>query len=129
MVTTDAEGHIPRSWFRTHVWVPARAAAGLGAGVRVQDLRHAHASWLLAGGADIETVKERLGHASILTTQKYLHSLPEADDAAVDAFTRIRRPKRMTVERGTNACSFGTKRPWVQIPPPRPNVGLDLHKR
>jgi site-specific recombinase XerD len=89
-VTTDGEGHIPRSWFRAHVWVPARTAAGLVAGVRVQDLRHAHASWLLAGGVDIETVKERLGHGSIVTTQKYLHSLPEADDAAVDAFTRVR---------------------------------------
>jgi site-specific recombinase XerD len=71
--------------------VPVRKAAGLEAGVRVQDLRHAHASWLLAGGADIEIVKERLGHGSIVTTQKYLHSLPEADDAAVDAFTRIRQ--------------------------------------
>lgn len=90
-LTTDAEGHIPRSWFRSHIWVPAREAAGLDAGVRVQDLRHAHASWLIAGGADIETVKERLGHGSIVTTQKYLHSLPEADDAAVDAFTRIRQ--------------------------------------
>lgn len=90
-ITTDAEGHIPRSWFRAHVWVPAREAAGLQAGLRVQDLRHAHASWALAGGADIETVKERLGHGSIVTTQKYLHSLPEADDAAVDAFTKIRQ--------------------------------------
>jgi site-specific recombinase XerD len=59
--------------------------------VRVNDLRHAHASWLLAGGADLQVVKERLGHGSILTTQKYLHSLPEADDAAVNAFTKIRR--------------------------------------
>jgi hypothetical protein len=36
-------------------------------------------------------VKERLGHASILTTQKYLHTLPEeGDDSAVTAFTAIR---------------------------------------
>ena len=28
----------------------------------------AHASWLLAGGADIQVVKERLGHAAITTT-------------------------------------------------------------
>jgi hypothetical protein len=88
-VTTD--GHIPRSWFRANVWAPARTSAGLDDTVRVHDLRHAHASWLLAGGADIEVVKERLGHGSILTTQKYLHSLPEANDAAVDAFTKIRR--------------------------------------
>jgi integrase len=88
-VTTD--GHIPRSWFRENVWTPARDGAELDAHVRVYDLRHAHASWLLAGGADIQVVKERLGHSSILTTQKYLHSLPEADDAAVDAFAKIRR--------------------------------------
>jgi len=61
----------------------------------VHSLRHAHASWLLAGGADLETVKERLGHATILTTQKYLHTLPEeADDTALDAFARVRNRKR-----------------------------------
>ncbi|ETK32772.1 tyrosine-type recombinase/integrase [Microbispora sp. ATCC PTA-5024] len=53
-------------------------------------LRHAHASWLLAGGADLQVVKERLGHASISTTEKYLHTLPDADETALDAFTRIR---------------------------------------
>jgi integrase len=89
MLTTD--GHIPRSWFRTAIWAPARDEAKLEMTVRVYDLRHAHASWLLAGGADIQAVKDRLGHGSIVTTQKYLHSLPEADDAAVDAFTKIRR--------------------------------------
>ena len=35
-------------------------------------------------------VKERLGHASIATTEKYLHSLPTADETALDALTRIR---------------------------------------
>ena len=53
-------------------------------------MRHAHASWLLAGGADLQVVKERLGHASISTTEKYLHSLPTADETALDALTRIR---------------------------------------
>jgi site-specific recombinase XerD len=48
-------------------------AAGLGIRVRIHDLRHAHASWLLAGGADLQVVKERLGHATIATTEKYLH--------------------------------------------------------
>jgi integrase len=89
-VTTDADGHIPRSWFRDQVWRPACDQAALPVGVRVHDLRHAHASWLLAGGADLQVVKERLGHASIVTTQRYLHSLPEADDAALDAFAKIR---------------------------------------
>jgi integrase len=90
-LTTD--GHIPRSWFRTNIWYPALERAQIGK-VRIHDLRHAHASWLLAGGADLQVVKERLGHANISTTQKYLHTLPEADDAAVDAFSRVRRRTR-----------------------------------
>lgn len=58
--------------------------------VRGHDLRHAHASWLLAGGADLQVVKERLGHSSISTTEKYLHTLPDTDDTALDAFAKIR---------------------------------------
>ena len=87
----DTDGHIPADWFRHQVWYPARQAAGLDE-VRIHDLRHAHASWLLAGGADLQVVKERLGHASIATTEKYLHSLPTADETALDALTKIRNP-------------------------------------
>ncbi|MDX6296081.1 MAG: hypothetical protein QOH50_5411 [Kribbellaceae bacterium] len=54
------------------------------------DLRHAHASWLLAGGADLQVVKERLGHLKISTTERYLHSLPNADETALDALDKIR---------------------------------------
>ena len=56
----------------------------------VHDLRHAHASWLLAGGADIQTVKERIGYGSLRTTDKYLHTLPNTDDTALDALRPIR---------------------------------------
>jgi integrase len=66
----ETDGHIPADWFRHQVWYPARTAVGL-AGLRVHDLRHAHASWLLAGGADLQVVKERLGHASIVTTERH----------------------------------------------------------
>jgi hypothetical protein len=86
----DEEGHIGRNWFRRMVWRPACGAAGLVDSPRFHDLRHSHASWLLAGGADLQVVKERLGHASIMTTQRYLHTLPDADETAVEAFSRIR---------------------------------------
>lgn len=86
----DTDGHIPRDWFRLKVWKPALERAGITFNVRAHDMRHAHASWLLAGGADLQTVKERLGHGSITTTEKYLHTLPDADDLALDAFSRIR---------------------------------------
>jgi integrase len=87
----DSDGHIPADWFRNQVWLPARKAAGLSK-VRVHDLRHAHASWLIAGGADLQVVKERLGHSSIATTEKYLHSLPTADETALDALAKMRGP-------------------------------------
>jgi integrase len=87
----DTDGHIPRAWFRQEVWIPTLEKVGLGFDVRFHDLRHAHASWLLAGGADIQVVKERMGHSSIMTTQKYLHTLPNADAAAVAALDSIRR--------------------------------------
>jgi integrase len=90
----DTDGHIPRDWFRLKVWKPALDRAGITFSVRAHDLRHAHASWLLAGGADLQMVKERLGHGSIATTEKYLHTLPEADDLAVDAFAKIRNRTR-----------------------------------
>ena len=86
-----SDGHIPRDWFRRETWLPALKVAGLDFHVRLHDLRHAHASWLLAGGADLQVVKERLGHGSIKTTEKYLHTLPEADETAIAAFGRIRR--------------------------------------
>jgi integrase len=53
-------------------------------------LRHAHASWLLAGGADLQVVNERLGHAKIPTTEGYLHTLPDAGQAALAALGKIR---------------------------------------
>jgi integrase len=61
----DTEGHIPRRWFSENVWQPARAAAGLGDGVTMHSLRHAHASWLqvsgVASGASFGGLREHRG--------------------------------------------------------------------
>ncbi|TDC18231.1 site-specific integrase [Actinomadura bangladeshensis] len=50
------------SWFRNHCRHSARAAADLGWSPRIHAVRHAQASWLLAGGAGLQVVEERLGH-------------------------------------------------------------------
>ena len=88
--TPDTDGHLPRGWWRTQVWYPSCDAAGLHPRPRTHDLRHSHASWLLAGGADLEVVRQRLGHGSIVTTGKYIHTLPTADDTALAALNRTR---------------------------------------
>jgi integrase len=83
-------GPISRANFRTRIWLSALTRAGLGSDVRFHDLRHTHASWLLAGGADLKVVMDRMGHAQLATTQRYLHTLPDTDDRALDAFQRTR---------------------------------------
>jgi integrase len=82
---------LSRGNFNTRFWRPAIVKAGIDFPLRTHDLRHAHASWLLAGGADLKSVMERMGHSQIMTTQKYLHTLPDADKKALAAFESVRR--------------------------------------
>jgi len=99
--SVETDGHVPRGSFRQHIWLPAVEAAQLPAAVKVHGLRHAHASWLLAGGADLQVVRERLGHSSIVTTQKYLGTLDETDQTAIEALSRIRNRGRTHASRST----------------------------
>jgi integrase len=90
LFTSTAGTALSRNNFRCKFWVPAVKAAKLEQTVTFHNLRAAHASWLLAGGADIVAVQERLGHRQITTTQQYTGTLPDAGERALDAFRRIR---------------------------------------
>jgi integrase/recombinase XerD len=70
-------GHLTRQHF-AHELKKLAARAGLPAGkVSPHVLRHAFASHLLAGGADLRAVQQMLGHADISTTQIYTHVLAD----------------------------------------------------
>jgi integrase len=90
LFSTSTGSPVSRNVFRTRVWLPAIERSGIRQRVRFHDLRGAHASWLLAGGADLKAVMDRLGHKQIQTTQQYLGRLPDADDRALAAFESVR---------------------------------------
>jgi integrase len=58
--------------------------------IRFHDLRHTHASLLVAGGEPIKVVSERLGHAHpAFTMHTYQHLLPGMSAAAADRFAAV----------------------------------------
>lgn len=66
-------------------WYAVRSSAGIP-GLRLHDLRHSCASFMLAAGASPRTVMKTLGHSQIgLTMNTYTHVLPEIEREAIDA--------------------------------------------
>lgn len=64
-------------------WRKYRRRRGLP--VRFHDLRHSHASQLLAAGIHVKVVSERLGHASVgITLDTYSHVIPALQEEAAE---------------------------------------------
>ncbi|OTW83834.1 site-specific integrase [Bacillus thuringiensis serovar sumiyoshiensis] len=58
--------------------------------IRFHDLRHTHATLLLAKGVNVKVVSERLGQSNIkITLDTYSHVLPTMQEDAVNKIEKI----------------------------------------
>jgi integrase len=72
-------------------WNTARTTAGLS-DVRVHDLRHSFASFLVNAGCSLYEVQKILGHASVTMTQRYSHLSQESLRRAADCAGSVVMP-------------------------------------
>ncbi len=56
--------------------------------IKFHSLRHTSATLLLLNGVNIKTVSNRLGHTNLSTTNRYLHTLAEADTIAAETLEK-----------------------------------------
>lgn len=81
--TSEGKPLNPNNLYRNFAAIIARADVPA---IRIHDLRHTHATLLLAAGTPIKAVSERLGHAKTsITLDTYAHVLPDMQDRAVEA--------------------------------------------
>lgn len=74
----------PASWFREFLKVNNLPP------INPDGLRHTGASLLIAQGIDVQTIRQRLGHARASTTMDiYAHAFQECDELATDAFDQV----------------------------------------
>lgn len=81
----------------TEFWTPAsvshrfrRLCEKAGVSLRLHDLRHASATWLLGGNIPVRDVSARLGHASTqMTLDTYGHAIPAHDQAAAEVIAGL----------------------------------------
>ena len=98
-----------------HSWNAARKEAGL-AEVRIHDLRHSFASFLVNSGRSIYEVKELLGHAHIKTTERYAHLDNKTLITAINTagnFVNFERPMRQIEAGAVAGRNIALPRPQV----------------
>ncbi len=90
-----ADGHLTRQHFYLLIKDIAVQGGVDPARVTPHTLRHAFATHLLAGGADLRVIQTLLGHADIATTEIYTHVLDDQlKDLVLTHHPLARQPKR-----------------------------------
>ena len=92
--TLNGDHEHPERFSRAFRDAQQRCRNALGGGApplaRLHDLRHTHATLLLAAGEQVKVVSERLGHASIvITLATYTHTIPGDQQRAADRFAAL----------------------------------------
>jgi excisionase family DNA binding protein len=129
-----------RPWrpdYVTGAWRRLCDAAGI-VGVRVHDLRHMHASYLLDAGVPLHTVSRRLGHERASTTSDiYGHAIDARDRGAAELFGtmlnegaageeqgRSNGRQERSLSKASAAVGFATNRTGGAASVPGPSKGL-----
>jgi integrase len=95
LVVTTERGRALRNSNWSEIWRDAVDRAGVGH-VRIHDLRHTYASWLLQAGVSLAEVGRLLGHESTQTTARYAHlaETPWDDVRAALAKPKARKKRK-----------------------------------
>lgn len=91
-----------QSFFKS--WQTARKRVGLG-DVRVHDLRHSFASFLVNAGRSLYEVQKILGHSQISTTQRYAHL---SQDTLIEAANAVFIATRQSLPEARSALDVTT---------------------
>lgn len=80
-------------------WRSVRDTAKVNPEVTFHDLRHSHATLLLASGTHLKVLSSRLGHSTIsITADTYAHCLPSMDEDAAKSLNVMLSPSDGRVE-------------------------------
>jgi integrase/recombinase XerD len=80
LVFTGRNGQPLRKSTVSHMWAKIKAGSGVQGPTTPHSLRHTFATRALSNGMNIKYVQQALGHASVKTTERYVHVV--GDDMA-----------------------------------------------
>jgi integrase len=109
---------VTESGHRLHATALKRTLAWstVAEGRRIHDLRHTAACLWLARGVDVVTVQAWMGHASVATTNLYLHHLgTSADKAGLERLNRS-GTRGAQIPRTSRNHTMVSRSGWVRRP-------------
>jgi integrase len=79
------------------------------------DLRHTFGTRLADAGVDVVKIKELMGHASIVTTMRYIHATDQGKRGAITVLSEYRQKRRHKSVTKRKAAGFSTCRKSLKI--------------